>query len=245
MHVLVTRPETDAAAFGEKLEALGHKVTIEPLLLVETLPIEISALDGVAGVVVTSRNGVRALADSPAFQAARQLPLFAVGPGTAELARSLGFEAVTAGAGSGAELVPIIADAIGAGGAPLLHVRGEDIAFDLKGALADRGIAVRESLAYRTRTAETLTAGTRDLLGAGEIDAVILMSPRTGSTFTHLIAEAGLLDRARKLVLLCLSPAVAATVEPLAPARVEIAESPNAASMLGSVTRVATLWSGV
>lgn len=245
MHVLVTRPETDAAAFGEKLEALGHKVTLEPLLLVESLPIEKGALDGIAGIVATSRNGLRALADSPAFQGARKLPLFAVGPGTAELARSLGFEVITAGAGTGAELVPIVAGAVAGGGAPLLHVRGEDIAFDLKTALAERGIAVREAVVYRTKPAETLSPATRDLLRAGEIDGVILMSPRTGMTFTRLVAAEGLLGQARKLVLLCLSPAVAATVEPLAPARVEIAESPNAASMLGSVTRVATLWSGV
>lgn len=245
MHVLVTRPETDAAVFGEKLEALGHKVTLEPLLLVESLPIEKGALDGVAGIVATSRNGLRALADSPALQEARKLPLFAVGPGTAELARNLGFEAIKAGAGTGAELVPIIAEVIRAGGAPLLHIRGEDIAFDLKTALAERGIAVREAIVYRTKPAETLSPATRDLLRAGEIDGVILMSPRTGMTFTRLVAAEGLLGQARKLVLLCLSPAVAATVEPLAPARVEIAESPNAASMLGSVTRVATLWSGV
>lgn len=245
MHVLVTRPETDAAVFGEKLEALGHKVTLEPLLLVESLPIEKGALDSVAGIVATSRNGLRALADSPALQEARKLPLFAVGPGTAELARNLGFEAIKAGAGTGAELVPIIAEVIRAGGAPLLHIRGEDIAFDLKTALAERGIAVREAIVYRTKPAETLSPATRDLLRAGEIDGVILMSPRTGMTFTRLVAAEGLLGQARKLVLLCLSPAVAATVEPLAAARVEIAESPNAASMLGSVTRVATLWSGV
>lgn len=188
---------------------------------------------------------MRALADSPALQEARTLPLFAVGPGTAELARNLGFEAIKAGAGTGAELVPIIAEVIRAGGAPLLHIRGEDIAFDLKTALAERGIAVREAIVYRTKPAETLSPATRDLLRAGEIDGVILMSPRTGMTFTRLVAAEGLLGQARKLVLLCLSPAVAATVEPLAAARVEIAESPNAASMLGSVTRVATLWSGV
>jgi uroporphyrinogen-III synthase len=55
----------------------------------------------------------------------------------------------------------------------------------------------------------------------------------------------GLREAAGKLVFLCLSPAVAASVEPLAPGRVEVSESPNSAAMLAAVTRVATLWSGV
>jgi uroporphyrinogen-III synthase len=188
---------------------------------------------------------LRALADSSVLNAARRLPLFAVGSGTAQLASDLGFENVIAGTGTGADLVPVIAEAAAASAGPLVHVRGEEVAFDLKGALAGHGIDLREVIAYRARPAETLSPQTRELLAAGAIDAVILMSPRTGLIFTRLIATEGLRDAARKLVLLCLSPAVAATIEPLAAARVEVAGSPNAASMLGSVTRVATLWSGV
>jgi hypothetical protein len=71
------------------------------------------------------------------------------------------------------------------------------------------------------------------------------MSPRTGSTFIRLAQAEGLSKAAQKLGFLCVSPAVAATIEPLGPARVEIAESPDAAAVLAAVTRVATLWSGV
>jgi uroporphyrinogen-III synthase len=245
MHVLVTRPQSEADAFSAQLEALGHKVTIEPLLQLEFLPIAGDALAGASGLIATSRNGLRALAGSPAIDAARVLPFFAVGPGTAQLARDLGFVNVVAGPGTGADLVPVIAEAAAASAGPFVHVRGEEVAFDLKRAVAARGIEVREVIAYRARPTEALSQRTRDLLAAGEIDAVILMSPRTGLIFTRLVATEDLTDDARKLVLLCLSPAVAATIEPLAAARVEVAESPNAASMLGSVTRVATLWSGV
>lgn len=245
MHVLVTRPEAEAAAFGAQLEALGHTVTVEPLLRVEFVPIARAALDGATGLVVTSRNAVRALHASPAIDKARKLPLFAVGPGTAQLARDLGFEQVLAGSGSAAGLVPVLLEAARAHPGPLVHVRGEEVAFDLKGALDAHGVELRETIGYRTVAVETLSPRTRSLLASGEIDAVILMSPLTGLIFSRLIAAEGLGEAARKLVLLCLSPAVAAAVEPLGAARIEIADSPDASSILEVVSRVATLWSGV
>jgi uroporphyrinogen-III synthase len=127
----------------------------------------------------------------------------------------------------------------------LTHVRGEDVVVDLKAALRAQGVVLREIVAYRAVPAAALRPGTRELLASGGIDAVILMSPRTGAIFAGLIAIAGLREAAQKLVLLCLSPAVAASVEPLAPVRVEVADGPNSAALLSAVTRVATLWSGV
>ena len=245
MHLLITRPEPDADAFRARLEALGHQVTSEPLLTIEHLPIASDALGDAAGLVVTSRNGLRALAASPAMAAAQQLPVIAVGPGTAMLARELGFAHITEGGGTATELVPVIADIARTLGGSLTHVRGEQVAVDLKAALRGRGLELREIVSYRAVPAAALRPRTCELLGSGDIDGVILMSPRTGAIFARLIALAGLSEAAQKLVLLCLSPAVAASVEPLAPARVELADGPNSAALLSAVTRVATLWSGV
>lgn len=241
MHVLVTRPEADAGTLRAQLAALGHKVTVDPMLRVETLPIAADALEGAAGLIITSRNGLRALAASPAMAAAKGLPVFAVGPGTAELALEHGFAKVVAGKGTGAELVPILVEAAPSLGGPLLHIRGQEVAYDLRQALGAHAITAREIMAYRTIPAEALRPDTRELLQRGEINAVILMSPRTGAVFARLITQAGLEQTARKLVLLCLSAAVAATVEPLSAARIEIADAPNSADMLAAVTRVATL----
>jgi uroporphyrinogen-III synthase len=245
MHLLITRPEADAAALRGELEALGHTVTVEPLLTISPLPVAADAVDGVTALVATSRNGLRALAGSPAFEAARKLALIAVGPGTAKLARDLGFTRVTFGKGTGADLVPIIVATAREVGGPVAHIRGEDVAFDLRTATQERGIDLREITTYKAVPAERFGPQTRDLIGSGTVNAVILMSPRTGSIFTRLARAEGLAKAAQSLGFLCLSPAVAATVEPLGSARVEIAESPDAAAMLAAVTRVATLWSGV
>lgn len=245
MHVLITRPEPDAAVFRAQIEALGHTVTLEPLLRIEHLPIDATALDGVTGLIVTSRNGLRGLASGSTFNAARGLPIIAVGPGTAQLARELGFARVVAGSGTANDLVPVIVNAARGQQGWIAHVRGEDVAFDLRTALRAHAIELREIVTYRALPARSFQPQTKELMAAGAIDAAILMSPRTGAIFARLVASEGLQEAVRKLVLLCLSPAVAAAIEPLAPARVEVAESPNSAAMLAAVTRVETLWSGV
>lgn len=245
MHILITRPEEDAAQFRAQLEALGHTVTVEPLLRVEDLPVAADVLHDVGGLIVTSRNALRALARSPVLAAATKLPLIAVGPGTARLAGELGFTHVGIGGGTAADLVPAIVAAARRLAAPLAHLRGEETAYDLKAALRTHDIELREIVCYRTVAATALAPQTRAMLETGAIDVVTLMSPRTGSTFARLAAAAGLTNIAQNAVFLCLSPAVAATIEPLAPRRVEIAESPNKAALLVALTHVATLRSGV
>ncbi len=245
MHLLVTRPEAEAQALRAQLQALGQTVTVDPLMRIETIPIPADALQGCVGTIATSRNGLRALAASPAISAARGLPLLAVGPGTAALARDLGFADVTAGKGTGAELVPLIVERARMLSGPLAHVRGEEVAFNLKEALSGHGIELLELIAYRSIPADALRTETQKLLAEGKIDGVILMSPRTATIFAGLIRAAGLEKPARGLVLLCLSKAVAAAAEPIASARVEVAETPDMEGMLSAVTRVATLWSGV
>jgi uroporphyrinogen-III synthase len=245
MHLLITRPESEARAFAADLEALGHTVTSEPLLSVELLPIAPDALQGAGAIIATSRNGLGALAASPAIEGTANLPLIAVGPGTAQLAREIGFEDVITGAGTGAGLVPIIQKRAGTFAGTLVQIRGEEVAFDLKGALAARGVDLREVLAYRTVPATALKPETIRLLADGAIEAVILMSPRTATIFAHLITVARLRGAGHDLTLICLSPAVAAATEPIGAKRVVLADRPDREGMLSTVTRVATLWSGV
>lgn len=245
MHVLVTRAEPEADACKVQLEALGHRVSIDSLLHIEPLPIAADALAGAAGIVVTSRNSLRALSASPALAAALQLPVITVGPGTAALARELKFSTVIAGDGSSADLVPVIATTAHNLHGPLIHLAGEKVAFDLTGALAARGIDVREIVAYRAVAANSLREQTKALLADGALDGVILMSPRTAETFARLVTAAGLQAEARRLVFLCLSAAVAARLGDLAPPQVVVAETPNSQAMLAATSRVATQSSGV
>jgi uroporphyrinogen-III synthase len=245
MHILITRPEPDASQMKMQLEAIGHTVSLEPMLRIEPAAIDARALEGAQALIATSRNGLRALQASEALVTARTLPLFTVGPGTAALARELKFERVTAGAGAARDLVPIITAEAAPDKGPLLHLAGEVVAFDLAAALSAAGFKVKALTAYRAVPAAALSAPTLARLAEGAIDAIILMSPRSADTFVQLVADAGIEKDARQAAFLCLSPAVADTLHGLAPAKIEIAASPNTAAMLAAVGRVASADRGV
>jgi uroporphyrinogen-III synthase len=226
-----------------QLEAAGHRVTLDPLLRIEPVAIDASAFNEAQGLIATSRNGLRALGRSPALGAALKLPVFAVGPSTAELARELGFQRVLTGAGAARDLVSTITAEAGKG--LLVHVAGEVTSFDIAAALAEQGFTVRTLTAYRAVAVGSLSDSTALAIAESTLDAVILMSPRSANIFAQLVADRGLQAPARRLVLLCLSPAVAEATKSLAPVQVEIAKAPDASAMLAAVGRVATAHRGV
>lgn len=215
MRLLVTRPEPDASREAEALAARGHEAVLAPLLTIEFrggVPLQ---LEGAQGLLVTSRNALRALAAHPQLGRALTLPLFAVGEATTRAAQDLGFAEVTKGPGTGATLAALISGELRPERGPLVHLAGEALAFDLKSALESQGFSVRRPVLYRAVPAGALPAEALSLLKAGKLDGVILMSPRTAKTFADLLARHGLVTQAKSLVCYCLSGAVAETVAPL------------------------------
>lgn len=245
MHILVTRAEPDASELKVQLEALGHTVTVEPLLQIEFMPLKAGAFKSAQALIATSRNGLRALAANAIPPHALKLPIFVVGPGTAELARTLGFARVIEGSGTAGDLVPLIAGQIEPARGAVVYLAGETFAFDLKAALENQRISVNKVIAYRAKPSQTLTARTAQMIADGLLDAVILMSPRTAAIFTQLVSAARLQDSAHRLAYLCLSEAVAQGLQDLGPVRAEVAAKPNADEMLRLVERVETQAPGV
>lgn len=232
MRVLVTRPEEDAGGLVERVAALGHEAIHAPLITIETYAgVEID-LAGVQAIVATSRNALRALAHNPALDSARRLPLLTVGEATAAFAREMGFDEVRAGPGDGSGLAAVIRATRDPARGVLLHISGETLAFDLAAALAPDGFTVRRTIVYRSAPAGRLPPRVADRLRDGSLDAVTLMSPRTAETYTRLVASAGLVEAARALVYVCLSPAVAERLSPLAPAEVLAPTTPSTEEML-------------
>lgn len=245
MHVLVTRPEADAIEFKSEIEALGHDVTLAPMLTIECLPIDPSALENVQAIVVTSRNGLRALAASGPPAHVLNLPLFAVGPATAACAEDMGFSNIATGSGAASALVPLIASRAGPAGGPILYLAGDDVAFDLSTPLENQGFEVRKLVTYRALTVSSFAPETVRLIAEGRIDAVILMSQRTATAFSKAIVGAGLEERCRKLTCVCISQNVAQALKDLGSAPIAVAPEPNSAAILGVLAEVATRPSSV
>jgi uroporphyrinogen-III synthase len=239
MHILVTRPETEAARTARQLEAMGHRVTLAPLLeiMTATPPLDTG---GVQALVLTSRNAVHALGSHPQKQTLLALPVFAVGKSTAAASRDAGFTVALEGSAGGAELAALIAARCDPNAGTLLHISGEAIAFDLEDALSPRGFTINRAIVYASEPVLQLAPTVRDTLRQGKFDAVLLMSPRTAEAWCALVAAAGLSAEAQSLLYLCLSPGVAAALQPLAPARIDIAVKPNEEQMLALAARLSS-----
>src|SRR5579863_2146442 len=94
MRILVTRPWEDGREIAARLAERGHQALLAPLLEPRFLQgplLEEGELDGVQAVLATSANGIRALNRR---SARRDIPIFAVGPQTADEARKSGFSNV-------------------------------------------------------------------------------------------------------------------------------------------------------
>jgi uroporphyrinogen-III synthase len=235
MRLLVTRPEPDALKLSAVLEEAGHEAVVEPLLSVSLEGGETIDVDGAQALIATSRNALRALKASPALAEARRLPLFAVGKATAAEARALGFEVVVTGAGTAAELVAHIVSALDPAAGLLVHLAGDTLATDLAGDLEAHGFRVIAPVVYRMLPATTFADGTVEQLAEGEVDGVILLSPRTAAIYAGLVRKHGLMGAVRSLPHFCLSAAVARRLEPLGPVPTRVAEAPRLEEVLALV----------
>jgi uroporphyrinogen-III synthase len=242
MRLLVTRPQPDADAQAEKLKGLGHDVIVAPLLDVEFLDFAALPLSGAQGLIVTSRNALRALNKSSQLKDTLLLPLFTVGEATANMARELGFENIHQGPGTAEEMAPLITSECQPGAGSLIHLAGERMAFDLKSALEDKGFEVIQPILYRINMGESFAGEARKAHESRTLEGVIVMSPATAQTYMALVAEPELQVIAKKLTFFCLSHKVAEPLKALGDARVLIAATPKEDDLLALIDHEAAHW---
>ncbi len=235
MHILVTRPEPEAWTAKSQLEERGLKVTNAPLLSISFNEIPPDAFDGASGVIATSKNAFRSLALSSLVDKVQPLQVYAVGEATAAFAEDLKLRNITAGRGTAADLVPVIAERHANRPGHLVHLAGDYLAFDLAGALAGKNIKVAALAVYRSVAADRLPQGVIGALRTGQIDAVTLMSPRTAHIWADLTEKHGLRSEINKIIHICLSEAVAAALPPNSQRRTEIAVKPQGQEMLALI----------
>jgi uroporphyrinogen-III synthase len=218
--IWITRAQPGASATAERVRGLGFEAVIAPLLAVRPLGRGLIDLAGVGAIAFTSANGVAAFA---ARSAARRLPVFAVGGGTAAAARAAGFAAVFSADGD----VNALATAIAAHGVarPVIHPGAAEPAGDLAASLTPHGIEVRSVAVY-----ETVPAALSPEVRASftQFYAVLAHSPKAASLLADILRE----TPAPRLRAFCLSPAVAAPLRGLALGRLEAAALPNEDALL-------------
>lgn len=236
MRILITRPLEDAPRQAEQLRTLGHTPLIFPLLEIAYASLSPLQLDGIQALIVTSQNALRALAHNASFEDAKSLPLYCVGPATADLARDLGFKIVLSGNGQAADLVPAITHTAKTGDGALLYCTGQNIAFDLETPLKNAGFLVPRIICYEARELHMRKAAMlAEMIREGEFNSVILMSPRTSSVFVKIIKRFEVEREVRAITCYCYSNAISKPLGDIDGLAVKAASHPSDKELLGLI----------
>jgi len=176
-------------------------------------------------IAVTSANAIRAL---PAGHRLKTFRVLTVGPQSLKAATAAGLQAEAHG-GDVNGLAAFIRRSLAPRAGPILYLSGAETAGDLEGQLHSAGFDCHRAVLYDAVPAASLGAAARPL-ESGEIDAVLLYSPRSARIWLALAGAAGLVAQASHLRNFCLSANVA-SVLPDGWAKV-IPETPDEQAML-------------
>jgi uroporphyrinogen-III synthase len=229
MRILVTRPQDDAEGTAELLAERRHEAIIAPLLDVKFREGDDISLEGVQAILITSANGVRALATRTAR---RDIQVLAVGPHSAECARDQGFTNVEHASGDAIALADFVSAQYAPADGALLHAAGADTTGYLVERLATRGFTVKSVVLYDAVAVSALPEVARTALEQHSVDAVLIFSPRSARIFLDLVTQAGLAEECRRLQALCISKAAADALGTLAFQAVRVAPHPNQEELL-------------
>ena len=234
LRVLLTRPRQDSEDTARLLAEYNIEAVIVPLIEISDIADLSLDLEGVQALLVTSANGVRALARATTR---RDIPVFAVGDASAAVARQSGFAQVASADGDVAALAALVRDRLAPEDGALLHAAGSAVAGDLAGDLFALGFTVRRAQLYRAQTVDKLPVAAQNALNDGNIDAALFYSPRTAAQFAKLVKDAGLAAPCQNIVAVCLSQAVAEAVDVLPFAEIRIAAAPDQAALIALLMR--------
>jgi len=132
MQIVVTRPSEDAEPLAAALRDMGVEPVLEPLMFIENIDGAALDLTSYQALLITSANGVRALATR---SATRDTRILAVGDASAQAARQAGFQNVESSEGNVKTLARLASDRLLGSDGPLLHAAGTRVAGDLAGLL--------------------------------------------------------------------------------------------------------------
>lgn len=240
--VIITRPQADASALEKQLGAMPEfssaRLCCFPLLAIKPIKLEDNALKSALSpapkaLMVTSRY---ALQDGLANALDKNLPVYAVGEKTATHVRLLGFENVYYGQGGLNGLIALIKSVYEKNlQSPILYLRGEDVRMHAHTALTEAGIHVKNLITYRAEKIQDpdpdILKSINQHLTSGQNVYALLFSRRTAENWTVQTDCKFFQDRVKQIHYVCLSKAVADTVN-ADQTHIHIASEPTQAAMI-------------
>lgn len=229
MALLLTRPLLDSKKTKSILEECGHKVYTEPMFKIKYLETELAQDFDV--IISTSSNSIRALSKT---SWKRNHSIITVGNGTMRVAKELGFTNVVSANGNVGDLILYIKEHYPQE-LKFLYVRGKEISFNLKKALAKKGFAVKEVILYESIDRKRLTKKCKKLLLANLIKGVIFFSARTAKIFCFLAEGSNLVDSIRNITAYSMSEKITASLVSYCWKNIITSSQPTQESMLSCI----------
>ncbi len=236
--ILVTRPQPEGDRLCIMLDNAGFKAVAAPLISIEYPACPPIEYHDIQALIATSKNGLRALMKSQYKNFFFKIPLFAVGSSTALLAKTLGFSQIYQGNGHAKDLIPLILKHCKTQNGTLFHLAGSVLATDLKNLLQQQDFHVIAPIIYHARAAKHLPEKIKVQLAMGQIDRVILMSPRIAQIFANVMEEEGLSHLIETITFYCLSENIATSLREALPninLTIRISEKPNQDQLLSLI----------
>ena len=147
MHILLTRPFEDCSEMILKFQSLGNKVSHLPLLRIDKVNYDETALLDLKGIIFTSANAVKFL---DVKKINKKLLCFCVGNATEKKARAVGFQNVISAEGNVENLKELILRNFDQKDGKMIYVSGETISVDLDQQLLKEGYNIKRIINYRT-----------------------------------------------------------------------------------------------
>lgn len=242
MTVFVTRPAPDNEKTAQALRARGYEVLLSPTMRFEAIAFRDDDDATYDAVILTSANAIRAIEHHAARQRLIELPAFAVGDHTADVARSAGFRNVSSAKGDAGSLRNLLLKTVAAKKltkrATFCHLAGADLAHDFAADLGARGFTVVTHTAYRMVPIGSFPPAVSDAFRSDRIKAVMHYSRRSARAFLDAARAAGVEISALALPQCCISDAVAGVLRDAGAMQVAAARTPDEAALFDVLDRV-------
>lgn len=232
MRILITRPVDEAQRTAGKLRKRGFDTLIAPLLRIDAISDAVIGNGPWDAVLMTSGNAARALMAHDRCSEITALPLFAVGRQTAAAGKMAGFTDIVSSEGDSADLVRLVSARLGIRARPLLYLAGNDIARDLAGDLAARGLTVKTVILYRASAAEAFADAVTSAIRAEEVNGVLHYSRRSTAIFVDCARSGGLLREIKALSHFCLSDRAAEPLREIGATSIQVARKPEEEALI-------------
>lgn len=233
--VLITRSEGEAEDLSQAIRAAGFEPLYEPMLTIEASGEAWPEIVETTPLIFTSSHGVRAFARAVPL---RDNPVYVVGQGTAEAARTAGMENIKGVAADGDRLVDMLSLLPQEALISAFYVRGEDVSRDLRQILQGKGINIVDFAGYKAIPVENFSINLLKSLDNREINAVMLFSGRGAKVFAELVEQYDRAVRLKATKALCISEAVLQSVSVLPFQQGLIARTPDRYGMMELLTDI-------